>query len=173
MSCLHDRVGEVSCAHHDGIDLACLMPTQHLTDGANDDASVSDISGGSAESDSSSSSTPTPPRCSSPRSQDAARKLSYPDLPRSSSMPRTGPGLGSRTNMAVSVGRPYLHPPLQNSMFPESPVLAAIHGYDCLWSCHVESAGYSRSVRATLKRIALSAADELPIRVPPWPARHR
>src|SRR2546421_9663561 len=82
-----------------------------MTDGANDDASVSDISGGSAESDSSSSSTPTPPRCSSPRSQDAARKLSSSDLPRSSSpMPRAGPGLSSRTNMAVSVGRPYLHP---------------------------------------------------------------
>jgi len=104
-------------------------PAPPMTDGANDGASVSDSSGGSAESDSSGSSTPTPPRYSSPRSQDATRKLSNLDLARSSSpIPRTGPGLASRTNMAVSVGYGYLHPPLQNPMFPESPVLAAIHG---------------------------------------------
>jgi hypothetical protein len=99
-----------------------------IIDGTHDDISVSDISVGSVKSDTSGSSTPTPPRSSFPPSQDSSRKSSSTDLSCSTSpIHRTGSGLGSRANTPVLFGYPY-HQPSQNAMFFESPVLAAIHG---------------------------------------------
>jgi hypothetical protein len=87
-----------------------------MVDGANDDASVSDISVGSVKSDTSGS------------SQESPQKSSSPELSRSvSPIPRTGSNFGSRASTPVSFGYPY-HQPSQNAMFSESPVLAAIHG---------------------------------------------
>lgn len=99
-----------------------------MIDGANDDASVSDLSAGSVQSDTSGSSTPTPPRSSSSPSHDSSAKLSSLALSRSASpVPRTKYGLGSRANTPVSFGYLY-HQLSQNTIFSESPVLAAIHG---------------------------------------------
>src|SRR5271170_8045297 len=95
-----------------------------MIDGASDDASLSD----SVKSDTSGSSTPTPPRTSSPPSQESTPKSSSLELCRSTSpIPRTGSGLGSRTTSPISFGYPY-HQASQNAMFSESPVMAAIHG---------------------------------------------
>src|SRR2546421_3611681 len=98
-----------------------------MMDGASDDASLSDRSAESVKSDLSGSSTPTPPRTSSPPSQESQPKASSLEISRSTSpIPRTGSGLGSRTTSPISFGYPY-HQASQNHMFSESPVMAAIH----------------------------------------------
>lgn len=75
---------------------------------------------GSVKSDTSGSSSPTPPRSSFPPSQDSSRKSSSTELSRSTSpIHRTGSGLGSRANTPVLFGYPY-HQPSQNAMFSES-----------------------------------------------------
>src|SRR5947207_6771630 len=99
-----------------------------MIDGANDDASVSDISGGSVKSDTSGSSTPTPPQSSPPQSQESPHKTSSLEVSRPTSpIPRTGSSFGSRTTSPISFGYPY-HQSSQIAMFSESPVPAAIHG---------------------------------------------
>src|SRR4051794_6129791 len=80
-----------------------------MLDGANDDASISDISIGSPQSDTSGSSTPTPPRSYSPPSQESPFKAGGShEVSRSTSpIPRTGSSFGSRTTSPISFGYPY------------------------------------------------------------------
>lgn len=95
--------------------------TLGLVDGANDSASVSDVSVGSVRSDG--SSTHTPPRSSSPSPillGENSTKASTPNLSRSSSpIPRAGSGLGSRTASPVSFGYPY-HQSSHNGFFSDA-----------------------------------------------------
>ncbi|KIW14862.1 hypothetical protein PV08_07647 [Exophiala spinifera] len=94
-----------------------------LVDGAADSASASDLSadGSSRSANSSGSSTPTPPRSSSP-ALSANSNGTYFGRP-----PSQGPFYGSRSQSPVSFGYPY-HSSSQHTLMSETPTPTAIRG---------------------------------------------
>ncbi|KIW93226.1 uncharacterized protein Z519_05831 [Cladophialophora bantiana CBS 173.52] len=98
-------------------------------DGSAESASASDVSNGGSSSDSSGSTTPTPPRSMSPVLDSQSPKSFTQYVARSASpVSRTGGYFGSRSGSpASSFGYPY-HSATQHTLMPESPTPTAIHG---------------------------------------------